>query len=268
MTKKNDHIGYIALDMDGTILNKDYVLSAAVRDTLAACRAAGKKVIISTGRVFASANKHVAAAGGVDGFVCTNGADVYDGKGAILAQTHMDEPLSRRIVAISRAFGSHFHAFIGDRWYYEREKPYTLFYVKRSGIEGEKVDFDRYGKLGFTKAMFLDDHDRLEAIKAVLEGELGGRVQIMYSAPFMLEIVVEGVSKSSGLKACVGHWGGTLDQVIAFGDAENDEDMLLAAGVGVAMGNASDEVKAKADAVAPSVDDDGVAVFLREFFGL
>ena len=132
MTKKNDHIGYIALDMDGTILNKDYVLSAAVRDTLAACRAAGKKVIISTGRVFASANKHVAAAGGVDGFVCTNGADVYDGKGAILAQTHMDEPLSRRIVAISRAFGSHFHAFIGDRWYYEREKPYTLFYVKRS----------------------------------------------------------------------------------------------------------------------------------------
>ena len=56
--------------------------------------------------------------------------------------------------------------------------------------------------------------------------------------------------------------------MIAFGDAENDEDMLLAAGVGVAMGNASDEVKAKADAVAPSVDDDGVAVFLREFFGL
>ncbi|MFA6366101.1 MAG: HAD hydrolase family protein, partial [Candidatus Hydrogenedentales bacterium] len=62
---KNEKIGYIALDMDGTILDRNYVLSAAVRDTLIACRTIGKRVIISTGRVFASSNKHISALGGV-----------------------------------------------------------------------------------------------------------------------------------------------------------------------------------------------------------
>ena len=265
---KNEKIGYIALDMDGTILDKNYILSAAVKDTLIACRAIGKKVIISTGRVFASANKHISALGAVDGFVCSNGADVYDGQGKMIAQTHMDDGLSRRFVEIARACDSHFHAFIGDSWYYEREKAYTQFYIKRSGLEGNHVDFDNFEKLSFTKCMFLDDHEKLEIVREKIEATMNGSAQVMYSAPFMLEVVVNGVSKSSGLLACVGHLGGSLDEVIAFGDAGNDEDMLLAAAVGVAMGNASDELKAKVDAVAPSVDEDGVAIFLKDFFDL
>ncbi len=63
-------------------------------------------------------------------------------------------------------------------------------------------------------------------------------------------------------------FGGNLNQVIAFGDAENDEEMLLASGMGGAMGNASEELKAKAAAIAPSVDEDGVAVFLEQLFRL
>jgi len=265
---KNANYKYIALDMDGTILDRNFVLSPLVRDTLVACRKLGKKVIISTGRVYASTTRHIAALGGADGFVCSNGADVYDGSGSVIAQTHMDDGLSRRLVAISRAFDSHFHAFIGDSWFFEREKAYTALYIKRSGFEGEKVNFDNFGRLAFTKCIFLDDHEKLEPIKTLLERELDGIAQIMYSAPFMLEVVVNGVNKSSGLRTCVGYWGGSLDQVIAFGDAENDEDMLLAAGHGVAMGNAHDELKAKVDAVAPSVDEDGVAVYLKEFFDL
>jgi hypothetical protein len=265
---KNERFKYIALDMDGTILDKHYVLSPAVSETLIACRKSGKKVIISTGRVLSSANKHVVAMGGVDGFVCSNGADVYDGAGAIIAQTHMDEALSRRLVEIARSFDSHYHAFMGDTWCYEQERAYTPFYIRRSGLEGSRVNFDDFDAIGFTKFMFIDDHEKLEPVRIALEQALDGEVQIMYSAPFMLEVVAAGVSKASGLRSSVGHWGGDLAEVIAFGDAENDEDMLLAAGMGVAMGNASDELKAKVGAVAPSVDEDGVARYLREFFAL
>ena len=258
MTMKNGQFKYIAIDMDGTILDRNYALSPAVRDCLAACRKAGRKVIISTGRVLASARKHTSALGGVDGFVCSNGADVYDGEGVIIRQTHMEDSLSRRLVGISRSFDSHFHAFIGDDWYYEREKSYTSFYMRRSGLEGNHVDFDNYGKLAFTKGIFLDDHEKLERIRSVLEREISGEAQFMYSAPFMLEVVVNGVNKSSGLKSCVDHWGGSLEETIAFGDAGNDEDMLLAAGMGVAMGNALPEVKAAADRIAPSHDENGL----------
>jgi Cof subfamily protein (haloacid dehalogenase superfamily) len=256
------------MDMDGTILDKNYRLSPAVKETLDLAKSEGKKIIIATGRVYSSAAKHSPGLGGVDGFVCSNGADIYDGGGRLIAETHMDRSLSRRLVEISRAWSCHFHAFVGDDWYFERETPYTEFYVRRSGLDGKRVNFDDHTALEFTKCMFLDDHERLEPIRIELERLFGSEVQIMYSAPFMLEVVVNGVNKASGLETCVKQLGGNLSETIAFGDAENDEDMLLAAGVGVAMGNAPEQLKAKLRYTAPSVDDDGVAVFLKEFFGL
>ncbi|MDX9826985.1 MAG: Cof-type HAD-IIB family hydrolase [Spirochaetia bacterium] len=260
--------GYIALDLDGTILNADYVLSPVVRDTLKACRKIGKKIIISTGRVLSSARGQVSALEGVDGFVCSNGADIYQGSGKSIAHFHMDKNLSREMYLLARGFDSHYHAYLGDTWCYERRNAYTDYYVKRAGKEGSRLDFDSYGTLEFTKFMFMDDHEKLEPIRMKLIERFGSSIQIVYSAPFMLEIVIAGVSKATGLKRCIEHLGGSLSEVIAFGDAENDEEMLLEAGMGVAMGNASDELKAKAAAVAPSVDEDGVAVFLTQLFSL
>ncbi len=266
MNKKDYSV--IALDLDGTILDADYLLSPRVRDTLNTCRKIGKKLIISTGRVLTSAKSQVSALEGVDGFVCSNGADIYQGSGKSIAHFHMDKTLSREIYLLARGFDSHYHAYLGDAWCYERRNAYTDYYVKRAGKEGLKLDFDSYGTLEFTKFMFIDDHEKLELIRKRLVERFGESIQIVYSAPFMLEIVITGVSKAAGLKLCVEYLGASLDQVIAFGDAENDEDMLLAAGMGVAMGNASEDLKAKATAVAPSVDDDGVAVFLKQLFSL
>jgi len=265
---KREEFGYIALDLDGTILNEAYVLSPRVRECLKSCRKLGKRIIISTGRVLASARLQVTALGGVDGFVCSNGADIYKGSGESIAHFHLDEELSRRLVNLARGFNSHYHAYMGDSWCYERRNDYTEYYVKRAGKEGVKLDFDSPKSLKFTKFMFMDDHEKLELIRMELLKNFGSSVQIVYSAPFMLEIVVAGVSKATGLKVCIEHLGGNLSEVIAFGDAENDEEMLLESGMGVAMGNASKELKAKVKAVAPSVDEDGVAVFLGNFFGL
>ncbi len=262
----NEHFKFIALDMDGTILDKDYKLSPRVAHALASCRKKGKRVIISTGRVLASARRPLAALGPVDGFVCSNGGDVYDGAGTLISKTHMDHALSEKLVRIARSRNSHFHAFVGDEWYYEKERPYTAYYLRRSGFEGHTCDFDSMHPLNFTKCLFLDDHEILEDIRKVLIHEVGPVAQILYSAPVMLEVMVKGVTKSRGLAACVERLGGTLGETIAFGDAENDEDMLLAAGMGVAMGNAPEALKVKCDAVAPSVDEDGVAVFLEKFF--
>jgi Cof subfamily protein (haloacid dehalogenase superfamily) len=264
----NEEYRFIAVDMDGTILDKEYRISKAVREALVLCRQQGRKVIISTGRVYSSAAKHLEAAGGADGFVCSNGADVFDAAGGVIHQYHLNETASRRLVDISRDYDSHFCGFLGDIWHYEAERAYTSFYTRRSGIEGVLTNFDNFGTLSFTKCLFIDDREKLLPIKARIEAELGNQVQMLFSADFMLEIVTKGVSKSRGLRAFVEHFGGSLDQVIAFGDAENDEDMLLAAGHGVAMGNASEEFKARIGHVAPSVDEDGVAVYLKEFFGI
>lgn len=263
-----DTIGYIALDMDGTILDASYRIDERVVKALAAARARGRKVIISTGRVYSSVLKNSESLGRMDGYVCSNGADVRLGNGESVLNLAMEPELGSELIKLSRRHDSHFHGFVGETWYFERELPYTEYYRRRSGLEGEQVAFDISAPPRFAKCLFLDEHEMLEPIRIDLERTLGDRVQVMYSSPNMLEVVTKGVSKSFGLAACVQRLGGTLGRTIAFGDADNDEDMLLAAGIGVAMGNAHDELKSKADRVAKSVDEAGVAYFLNDFFGL
>ena len=77
------------------------------------------------------------------------------------------------------------------------------------------------------------------------------------------EIIPSSASKAEGLALLVGHWGLTLDNVIAFGDETNDLEMIERAGIGVAMGNATAALKAVADVIAPTVAEDGVAVVLE-----
>jgi len=84
----------------------------------------------------------------------------------------------------------------------------------------------------------------------------------------MLEIVARGVSKRQGLEECLRYLGGSLEETIAFGDAENDLEMLKAVKVGVAMGNAHTSIQTAVPYVTASVDDDGVARFLEELFGI
>lgn len=251
--------------MDGTILDKDYTISPAVIDALQRQKLSGRKILLATGRVRASALKHAHKFGGADGYICSNGADVYGADGRRIAQRHIEEPVSRLLVELARQTTSHFHAFIEDDWYYEEEKPYTEFYHRRSGLEGRPTNFDYFSALTFTKFMFLDDHEKLEPIKTKIELDFPSSLQAMYSAPFMLEVVARGVDKAAGLKAFLDFAGASLSEVCAFGDAENDLDMLKAAGIGVAMGNAPEPVKQAVRYHALSVDDDGVAVFLNTF---
>lgn len=251
--------------MDGTILDKDYTISPAVINALQHQKRFGRKILLATGRVRASALKHAHKFGGADGYICSNGADVYGPDGRRIAQRHIEEPVSRLLVDLARQTTSHFHAFIEDDWYYEAEKPYTKFYHRRSGLAGRSTNFDHFNALTFTKFMFLDDHEKLEPIKIKLDLDFASSLQAMYSAPFMLEVVARGVDKAVGLKAFLDYTRASLSEVCAFGDAENDLAMLKAAGIGVAMGNAPELVKQSVSYHALSVDDDGVAVFLNTY---
>ena len=83
------------------------------------------------------------------------------------------------------------------------------------------------------------------------------------STPIYLEFVDRGVSKGSALLRLCEMLGISPDQTVPFGDEENDRPMLRAAGLGVAMGNAVPEIKAEADAVTSSNEEDGVAEFIE-----
>ncbi|WP_350258933.1 Cof-type HAD-IIB family hydrolase [Scrofimicrobium sp. R131] len=124
--------------------------------------------------------------------------------------------------------------------------------------------------LGVKPFKVLVGGEQADLIRAAahLEQSLGDRAEIAFSAPQLLEVNARGVSKGLALRALAEHLGLSLERTLSFGDNENDIPLLQTAGVGVAMGNALDSVKAIADRVTTSVDEDGVADVLEEFFGL
>jgi Cof subfamily protein (haloacid dehalogenase superfamily) len=264
---EKDRFEFIAMDLDGTILDKEYKMSPRVVGTLIDMKSRGKKLIAATGRVLASAIKHTSVFGGADGYVCSNGADIYSGDMHMIAQFHIEDAIARRLVEFARTVPSHFHAFISDNWNYEKHTPYVELYERRSGLIGHKVDFDSFSSLSFTKCMFMDERPRIEAIRSRLADVFGDSVEMSFSDDYILEIVTSGANKGAGLAACLKQMGGSLEKTIAFGDADNDESMLLSVGMGVAMTNAPDDLKRKVSRTAPSVLEDGVAVFLEGFFG-
>ena len=83
--------------------------------------------------------------------------------------------------------------------------------------------------------------------------------------PLFADVVPKGSSKAIGIDHIIAHYGIALEETMAFGDGGNDIPMLRHAGIGVALGNASDEVKASADWVTTSVDEDGIMNALRHF---
>jgi Cof subfamily protein (haloacid dehalogenase superfamily) len=98
---------------------------------------------------------------------------------------------------------------------------------------------------------------------APFEGELSA----MFTAPYYYEFTPLGVDKTRAIKETFSVLGIDRSEVIAFGDAQNDQSMIEWAGIGVAMGNAVDEVRAVADYVTLSNNDDGIAAALEHFSG-
>lgn len=259
---------FVAVDLDGTVLVESVGLTPRTIAAFGRLKARGIVPLVATGRPRRSALRWVEALGVDAGLVCHNGAVVYDAAARIVSETTIPEETARRLIVVARGIEAHFHGFVGDEWLYETEYEGTARYERRSTIPGRKVDFDKLPRLGFHKAMFVASEEEAPGIAARIEERLDGLLEIYPTGSGFVEVVAPGISKGRSLARLVESLGGGMDEVVAFGDAWNDEDMLLMAGIGVAMGNAPAELRARVGRSTATVQEDGVAVWLEEYFAL
>ena len=125
------------------------------------------------------------------------------------------------------------------------------------------VLFDGTSLSNITKMIWIDEPDSLQKRKAALSGSLPDTVSYCNSRPDFLEFFSGSVSKGTALRFLCKNLGIHPEETIAFGDGENDISLLQAAGLSVAMGNAAEEVKACADVVTASNDEDGIALCIQ-----
>jgi hypothetical protein len=254
----------VATDLDGTLLRRDGTVSDRARRALAAAQAAGLVVVLVTGRPPRFV-RSVAAGIGLTGLViCCNGALVYDlGGETIAAHTPLAEAVARRIVARLRAAvpGVAFAVELGLR--FGCEPAYAD--GRPASAEQAALIADALGLCREPVTKLIAFHRELTpaAMLPLVQHHVGGEAMATISGAPFVEIGAAGADKGRALAALCGRLGITAAEVVAFGDMPNDLTLLGWAGHSVAMANGHAEVLARAHEIAPSNEEDGVALVLE-----
>ena len=244
-----------AVDLDDTLLRSDGELSPRTLAALQAWLAAGRRVVIATGRPPRTIAEKLPALLQNAAWICYNGAEVRQ-QGNILYQNYI--PSGVLPETIGRVLDQHPDATIGmeidDLLWLNRERSRPGHY--------RVADLRTMAHLSTPKVLFFSE--RLSELMAILEPPPAG-TRLMPSGRYQFtQMMSSSADKASALHVLLNRWGLSAENVIAFGDDVNDVELLQAAGIGVAVANALDSVKAAADRITASNDDDGVALVLEE----
>ena len=246
------------------------MLRPRTRAAIRAAREAGIQVVVVTGRMFRSVRPYLEEAGLDDPAVCYQGAVVADAiSGEFLLHVPIPLELAREAIGAVHEEGFGLNCYVDDELYVAEVTPEARRYADFQNLElhavGPLLDWlDRPP----TKLVVIGDPEVLDGLEARLKDRFRGRLYISKSLPYFLELAHPDVTKASGLAFLAERMGFTASETVAFGDGENDVELLEWAGYGVAVANAHERVLAVADFVCPSVDDEGVAQTIEAFLHL
>jgi Cof subfamily protein (haloacid dehalogenase superfamily) len=263
----------VALDIDGTLYNSDKAISPRTRQALIDLQQRGVIVALASGRPV-SGIEPIAEALDLEKhhglIVAYNGGRVIDATSrTVLYEQTLPLDLSKRLLRHLAALpvtpivddGRDIVTDNPDGFHIRFECAMVNLGLRVVGNLAEDLDFEPVKILIAAPAEVLGP--TIPAIEAPFAGELG----FVLSTPYYLEALLPEVSKADGLKVVCDRLGIAPSEVMAFGDAPNDLTMIEFAGLGVAMGNACPELKAAANTVTLTNDDDGIAHMLAQHFG-
>lgn len=260
----------IAVDMDGTLLNEKKEISNRCQEAIDKLREKGKKIVLATGRPLKGVQRYLEKLNLFDEndyVVAYNGALVQSTRNE---QIIFDKPLSldsyKELYEVSRQLDVHIHALTDISVLTPKNNPFTGIESSINQIpiiEGPIDDIDSSTMI--VKVMFIDEPEKLDAILPSIPQWVKDKYTIVRSAPIFLEFLDKSVNKGAGVSAIAKQLGIKQDEVICVGDAGNDLAMIQYAGLGVAMGNATEELKSEADYITLTNEEDGVAHVIEKF---
>lgn len=268
----------IAFDLDDTLLHSDLTVSDYTVDILHRAAQQGIVILPASGRTRDSMFPTVRRIGCASAFISCNGADVWGLRPAsaspapqtgadcpLLMQELLPVALAHEVARFAADRGVYCQTYSPDRFFYSIENEYAVSYAKSSSLEGDYVgDLTAFIQRPVTKLLMMDTPERIAALYEEARALFAGRASLTCSKPYFLECNPLKATKGNALRWCGEHFGFTMDELIAFGDSLNDVSMLEAAGTGVAMGNAREDVKALGFPLCATCDEDGVARYIDQ----
>ena len=264
-------IRLIATDLDDTLLNERSDINPRVMDALRAAMAAGCGISLSSGRML-EAMLPLAKRIGVNApMLLFNGALAYDhNRDETLFAKRLPYETALGIVELCERLGFYVQAYPGKGYFCREITPHTRGYAASIRVEATPVHrplsaWMRDNPSDMQKLLVIDSPAGADRAQAALREAFPTGASFLKSKPQYIEIAPEGVDKGRSLLRLAACLELSRDEVMAFGDGQNDAPMIAAAGTGVCMANGCPESRAAADIIAPSNLEDGVAQIIEDY---
>lgn len=261
----------LVLDIDGTLTNSQKEITPATRRALLAARERGHSLVLASGRPTGGLRMVTDELefGRYGGYTISyNGACVTDSlTGDAVFKNALPDYVAQWMQAYALDHGLGMCSYVGDELllgtppdrYIEKEAAINRFAIRP--VE----DFSPYMKTDLYKVLMTAQPTRAEEHEHRLARRFWGRLSVCRSEPYFIEIMARGVGKADAIAGLLERLGLERESVIACGDGLNDLGMICYAGLGVAMGNAQPSVKAAADVVTLSNDEDGLVPIIERY---
>ena len=264
----------LAMDMDGTVLNSEKKITLRTDSAIRKALAQGKEVLFATGRCPTEVRKDLKAFPEMNYVLCLSGALVLDlRRGQTLADITIPRSLAEQILSIADGLDAMVTLYAGDDVFVERKRKGNMDYFGCQcfaklyddcavWVEDIREVLDTHGDSIHKANIFCHSSEEWKKADQALQGL---PLNFASGIPNNYEISPQNVDKGVGLQMLCAATGIPVQQAIAVGDEGNDAAMIKAAGLGVAMGNAPDWIKEKADWVTADCDHDGVAEVIETY---
>ena len=265
------NIKLIALDLDGTLLTSNKQISEENKLALAAARAKGIKIVLTTGRPLKAMDfflHELDLADQADEYTITfNGGLVQRNTGEILDKTVLSYGDVHDMYDVAEKLRIPLDAIHEGYVYQIQSDQESRYHIFNTSLNFISVDFaDLSSQLTYNKCVSAFDAELLDQALSQIPSEMKNKYGIFKSRDQILEWCPKTAHKANGLSKLITLLGIDRSQVMTFGDEENDLTMIEWAGVGVALQNATPAVKAVADIVTPLTnDEDGVAWAIKKY---
>lgn len=260
-SEKIPNIKAVFFDIDGTLFSfKSKTIPESTKNAIKKLREKGIKVIVATGRSINDLN-HVKEIE-FDGFLTFNGGYCMTVEGDVMFKHTIDTQDIKNLIQYSEQNDVGFSLMYEDKVRISHSKPnVTKLYTDLDLTIPPLYDREESGIENVLQVnVFIDPQDDERFMKDVMPNSLSSRWTSLFA-----DVNPSGISKSRGVENFCEHFNIDISETMAFGDGGNDISMLKFVKIGVAMGNASDNVKEVADYITTDVDNNGIQSALTHF---
>ncbi|MEU9092562.1 HAD family hydrolase [Streptomyces sp. NPDC048428] len=260
---------FVATDLDGTLLRRDDTVSPRSRAALRLAASAGARHLVVTGRPVPGVRELLARLGYEGLAVCGQGTQLYDaGAGLIVRAVTLDRELADAALGKIEAQVGPVFAAVDQDGADGRTLIEPGYRLPHASLPAQRTRHrDELWAAPVVKVLIRHPELGDDALAAAAQAVIGDLATVTHSGPGTVELQPYGIDKGAGIALAGEYLGVDPGTAIAFGDMPNDLPMFRSCGYGVAMANAHPLLRAAADEVTLSHEDDGVAVVLERVFG-